>query len=102
MFPSKRIGGLAIPKSEDKRLMFSLAASSYHPQRKMCPHLSKKKRLLLSLEIMAPDDDVVSQPSTSLRPPQAPPSSPHLQACEQVHTLNTGQFKELLKAIQAI
>ena len=51
---------------------------------------------------MAPDDVVVSQPSTSPRPPQTPPSSPHVQTCEQVHTLNTGQFKELLKAIEAI
>ncbi len=50
---------------------------------------------------MAPID-VVPQPSTSPRPPDTPPSSPHLQPCEQVHTLNTGQFQELLKVIQAI
>lgn len=45
--------------------------------------------------------DVVPQPSTSPRPPETPPSSPHLQACKQVHALNTAQFEELLKAIQA-
>ena len=50
---------------------------------------------------MAPTD-IVSQPSASPRPPETPPSSPHLRACEQVHILNTGQFKELLKVIEAI
>lgn len=51
---------------------------------------------------MAPFDIVVPQSPTSLRPPETLPSSLHLQECERVHTLNTGQFKELLKAIQAI
>ena len=50
---------------------------------------------------MAPIDVVLPQPPTSPRPPETPPSSPHLRLCEQVHTLNTGQFQELLKAIQA-
>ena len=45
---------------------------------------------------------VVPKPSNSLRPPETPPSSPRLQACEQLHTLNNGQFQELLKAIQAV
>ena len=46
--------------------------------------------------------DVVPWPSTSPQPPETPPSRPLLRAREQVHTLNTGQFKELLKAIEAI
>ena len=51
---------------------------------------------------MAPIDVVVPRPPTSPRPLETPPSSPHLRTCEQVHTLNTGQFQELLKAIQAV
>lgn len=51
---------------------------------------------------MAPIDVVVPQPPTSPRPLETPPSSPHLRTCEQVHSLNTRQFQELLKAIQAI
>lgn len=51
---------------------------------------------------MAPVDVIVPQPSTSSRPPETPPSSPRLRPCEQVHTLNSGQFQELLKAIQAL
>ena len=51
---------------------------------------------------MAPIDDITPQAPTSPRPPETPPSSPHLRTCEQVHTLNTGQFQELLKVIQAI
>lgn len=54
-----------------------------------------KNKTVISPEIMAPIDCVVPQQSTS-------PSSPHLQAREQVHTLNSGQFQELLKAIQAV
>lgn len=64
------------------------------------PTVYKIRRLLLP-DIMALID-VVPQPSMSPRPPETPPSSPHLQACKQVHILNTGQFKKLLKAIQAI
>ncbi len=50
---------------------------------------------------MAPID-VVPQLSTSPRSPVAPLSSPHLRAYEQIDTFNTEQFKELLKAMEAM
>lgn len=46
---------------------------------------------------------VVPKPSTSQLPPETPPSSPALPACEQVLTLkHVQQFFELVKTVQAI
>lgn len=50
---------------------------------------------------MAPTDIIPKIP-TSLRPPNTPPSSSALPACEQVLTLkHVQQFVELVKTVQA-
>ena len=52
---------------------------------------------------MAPIDVVVPQPSTSPRPPETPPSSPHLRAREQaLNSEHVQLFVDLLKAAQSI
>lgn len=51
---------------------------------------------------MTTTDVVVSQPTVSSRPSKTPSSNSHLRTCEQIHILNSEQFKKLLKTIQAI
>lgn len=52
---------------------------------------------------MAPTDVVVSKPPTSPRPPETPPSSPALSACEQEVILkHVQQLFELLKIVQTL